>query len=96
MATAADSPPNGDRVTLAVIATKLDGIAAAIAEMKSCTGDHEKRLNSLENGAERRQTHIDNIRDDVKALEAKSNTWSILNSIAAIIAAILAGVGFSK
>lgn len=95
MADAADSNGNG-RVTLALIGQKLDDMADDIKDIKAGFTRHDDRIGSLERGQETRKTQIDNIRENVNELKSKSERWSVLNSIGALVAALLASMGLSR
>ena len=92
----ANTDGNG-RVTLAVISSQLREIERRLERIESCqekqNEDHIRRINALETGQATRIQQINVLTEDVKNLERKSDTWSILNSIGAIIAAVIAGLG---
>ena len=90
-----DDNGNG-RVTLAIIGTKLDNIADRLEDICSRADGHDYRLRTLENGQVARQEQIAFIKDDVSNLKRKYESWSLLNSVGAGIAAILGGIGFTR
>jgi len=91
---------NGDngngKVTLAVIGTKLDRIFDWMKELERCQQDNEHRLNALENGQATRVEQIHVLKEEVKNLRAKSETWAFVNSVGTIVAGILGGLGLGK
>jgi hypothetical protein len=64
---------------------RLEGKVDAILDRMKDIPKLEERVRSLEQQA----VHIDGIRQDIEALESKSNTWSILNSIGIFAAGLL-------
>ena len=92
--------PNEGRVTLAVIRRDIDGISARLEEMiheiredRKCTED---RLRALETAGISRQERIETLREEVKSLRTKSDTWNLTNTAGAIIAAIIGALGLRQ
>lgn len=93
-----DATTDGNgKVTLAVISAQLREIERRLERIETCqekqNADHERRISNLETGQATRNQQILVLTEDVKSLERKSDTWSILNSMGAIIAAVIAGLG---
>lgn len=93
-----DATTDGNgKVTLAVISAQLREIERRLERIESCqekqNADHGSRISNLETGQATRNQQILVLTEDVKSLERKSDTWSILNSMGAIIAAVIAGLG---
>ena len=65
--------------------SKLDSVIEKMGEIPSLTC----RVNKLENTVQL----IPDMKDDIKKLEEKSNTWSIINSIGVFVAGLF---GFLK
>ena len=91
---------NGDngngKVTLAVINTKLDRIFDWMKDHEDCQKDSDHRLNQLENGQATRVEQIRVLDSEVRALRAKSDTWSFVNSVGTIVAGVLGAIGIGK
>lgn len=93
----ADQPDsNGHRVTLAILGSKLDDIIHRLDRMECNFHEVEKRTALLELGQMERATQIKGICNDIAALEKKADSWSMLNSVGAFIAATLGAIGLSK
>jgi len=90
-----DTPDGNGRVTLALLGAKLDDIIHRLDRMENNFDYQEKRIGLLELGQVERQTQIRSICSDISALEKKSENWSMLNSIVAVIAGILAAFGLT-
>lgn len=93
-----DATTDGNgKVTLAVISAQLREIERRLERIEMCqekqNADHGSRISNLETGQATRNQQILVLTEDVKSLERKSDTWSILNSMGAIIAAVIAGLG---
>lgn len=84
------------RVTLALLGQKIDNVLEAVHEIKRCSEQHSTRIVALEVGQGERKTQIDNIKQDVSALEKKSESWSVMNTVGVLIASILGLFGLSK
>ena len=63
----------------------MDAVIEKMGEIPSLTG----RVNKLEQTVQ----IIPDMKDDIKKLEEKSNTWSIINSIGVFIAGLFGFLG---
>lgn len=99
-----NAPGSNGRVTLAVLATKLDTILAELQKIYRCDELQNSRLNLLEIGQAQRQTQInqlletdktlisrlDDHDDDIKGIDRKTSWWNGANTFGAIIAGVIA------
>jgi peptidoglycan hydrolase CwlO-like protein len=87
-----DTPDNG-KVTMALLGQKLDSLIATenshYNDLKSAIRDQGACINVLQNDRTKASVEISDIRADVDKLEKKSDTWSMLNSLAIGIAGII-------
>ena len=84
------------RVTLAVVAQKVDEVLRRIDRIDHACERYDTRIGALETGQAERRTQVNDIRNDVIALERKAEGWNLLNSLGAGVAAILAALGLIK
>lgn len=88
-----DAPPNNDngngKVTLAVLGTKLDNVIHLLERHCEEADKRDERLNALEKHQEGQDQRINNI-------EGKVNTWNVVNSVGALVAAVLAYLGLKN
>jgi len=81
------------RVTNAILKRDLEHLLSEFkeftAEIKENNRDHEARIRTLEGNQRSIMTRQDNIDTRVKA-------WSITNSVAAAVAAVLAAIGLRQ
>jgi hypothetical protein len=92
---------NGDqRVTNALIAHKIDTLTELLKEHISrderVWETHGQRLSALEIGQTKREEQITTLRGEVEKLRTKSDSWNWINSILAIIAGIMARIGWNQ
>lgn len=74
-----------DKETLIRLEEKVDTILERLKDLTKI----EERVRSLEN-----VTHgIPDMKDDIKALESKSNTWSLINSVGVALAGLFGFIG---
>jgi hypothetical protein len=71
---------------------RLEGKVDTLIEKLKDVPVIEKRVRDLEINCSR----ISIMETDIKNLETKSNTWSILNSVGVAIAAILSTIGLGR
>jgi len=74
-----------------------------LQRQNACLVDNTQRITALEGVSAGRTHEIRAVNDrvtvlagDIDRLDKKSEGWSIINSIAALIAAIVAGISFTK
>lgn len=91
-----DAPDGNGKVTMALLGAKMDEIIHRLDRMENNFDFTEKRIGLLELGQVERQTQIRSICGDISALEKKSENWSMLNSIVAVIAGLLALFGITR
>jgi len=84
------------RVTLAVVAQKVDEVLRRMDRIDHACERYDMRIGVLETGQAERRTQVGDIRNDVDALEKKAESWNLLNSLGAGVAAILAALGLIK
>ena len=94
---AAEGDNGNGKVTLAIIKHDMEGIKHSVDKLSNLVSEvcnrYDKRFGELEIGQAQRREQIDNLKDDVDKLEAKSNTWSVINStgvVGAIVTTIIA------
>lgn len=87
------SAGGGQNERLARIEEKVDAVLDRLVRLDACQGDHERRLSGVEQVSAGRTHQIEAIRSDVERLEKKSETWSVINSLGALAAALLGGMG---
>jgi len=87
MAAAGDNG-NG-KVTMAVLGAKLDALMGEVKELK---GDFKHKCDQVEDNSEA----IMGISRDIDHLKNGVRGWSAINSVGAVVAVILAALGFSK
>jgi len=88
---------------LARIEENTKAILAELQRQNACLVDNTQRITALEGVSAGRTHEIRAVNDrvtvlaaDIDRLDKKSEGWSIINSIAALIAAIVAGISFTK
>jgi hypothetical protein len=85
--------PDGGRVTMALLGQKLDSLIAIenthYNDLKSAIRDQGACISVLQNDRTRAEVEIGDLRSDVDKLEKKSDTWSMLNSLAIGVAALI-------
>jgi ATP-dependent helicase/DNAse subunit B len=93
----------GPAERLARIEGKIDAILDRMDKSDAYQADHEKRLSTIERVSAGRDHQIAALekRDivlagDIDRLDKKSEGWSIINSVAVAIAALLAIFGVTK
>lgn len=91
-----DIADGNGKVTMAVLGSKLDEVLRRMDRFDACTDRHDGRLSLLEQGQSARINQIATLRADVDALEKKSETWSVLNSIGALVAGVLAAFSINR
>ena len=74
-----------DRETLIRLEEKVDTILERLKDVTKI----EERVRALENVAH----GIPEMKGDIKALESKSNTWSIINSVGVFVAGLFGVIG---
>lgn len=84
------------REQVAVLNTKMDQLLNNQVDLKKCVEGYGGRISELEIGQATRKGQISTLQDDVKVLEAKSERWSVLNSVGTFIAFVMAGIGLGK
>jgi hypothetical protein len=94
-----DIQDNG-KVTMALLGQKLDSLIAMenthYNDLKSSIKEQGACITTLQNDRTEASVRIDELRSDVEKLETKSNTWSLLNSIAVVIASLFAAFSIRK
>jgi len=83
----------GGRVTNSDLEKKLDGYTTEVKEWRN---ENEDRLRIVENCVTALQTVQGDDHKRIEKLEENKQTWNVINSIAAGVAALLAAVGISK
>lgn len=89
MTTAANTTDSNGKVTLALIGQKLDRLILDLEDFKRELKTQDECIDSLERVTERHDVKIAN-------METRVNTWSSVNSLAAIVAGALAAIGINK
>lgn len=88
MNTAASADTNG-RVTMALLSQKLDRVIEDLKDIKAELRSQDQCIDQLEKAQGKTETRIDN-------METRVNSWSIANSIGALVAGVLGALGLSK
>jgi hypothetical protein len=83
-------PGDNGKITLAIIGYKLDTILARLDNYDKCRVTHESRMSALEIGQSRREAQIINMKEDVDNLQKKSDTWNFGNTVASMVAGLIA------
>lgn len=86
-----DDNGNG-RVTMAVLATKLDQVLAELKEIKQCQQADHDRIGKLESRAEANREGLGALREKVDGMDSRDRWWNGGNSIAALIAGAIAAI----
>ena len=87
----ADHGDNGNgRITMAIIGEKLDAILRRLDKIDDRCERHETRMSCLEIGQTRRETQIVNLKEDVDGLQKKSDAWNFGNTVASMVAGLIA------
>lgn len=88
---------------LARIEENTKAILAEMQRQNACLVENTQRITALENVSAGRTHEIKAVNDRVNVaftnidrLDKKSEGWSIINSIGALLAAIIAAIGFTK
>ena len=97
-------PNNTDKITLAVLGSKLDALAKmveqSVVEIRRASESMDARVRSLETCQSGVTTEISNIKEDMKTCEGKldrlqtRDTW--WNGINSIIGAIATALGLNR
>jgi hypothetical protein len=94
-----DNPDNG-RVTLALLGQKLDSLALMekdhYKDLKESIEKQGACINSLQTDRAAADVRITELQDDVEKLERKSDTWSLLNSLAIGLATMFSAFMIKK
>jgi len=80
------------RVTLAVLGTKLDSVLTKLDEMERCQRVDHDRIGKIESEAEDNRREVTRNAKRIEQLDTRSKTWDGLNTFAAVVAGVLAGV----
>lgn len=93
--TAAETPPNGTRVTLAILNANLLHLTQEVQAMRldlcQKLADHEQRLREAEGWTHTSRERWRQHEEDHKTLNVKNTAWDIIGSLAAAITGIVVG-----
>jgi hypothetical protein len=88
MAVDADTD-NGQKVTNAILGQKIDNLCSKVNDLADNMKIHCNQSYVRDNRISVLETQVGSNIDEIKTLRSKSDIWSSLNSIGAIVAGIL-------
>lgn len=91
-----DNADGNGKITMAVLGQKMDEVLRRLDSIERNLCGHDIRINQLEIGQSERRTSISDMKNDIANLEKKSESWSLINTLGAIVAGIIGAIGISK
>lgn len=87
--TSQPSTRNQDHDLLIQIDSKLDHVVERLNKINGTIGRHDQCITDLKTGQAAQDVEI-------KHLDDRTRNWSVINSVGAVVAAVLSAIGISK
>jgi methyl-accepting chemotaxis protein len=84
------------RVTLAVLSAQITRLQHDVDELARAVARLADEMSRSNAGASALAVRMDTAESEIDRLRASSSAWSLINSIAAVIAGILGGLGIQR